>query len=157
MLVVLLCVTQPVLPSLSAAVCSLGCWSSLWPHCTFLSTCLSRLLMLHMVHMCELTTHHLSVAITNVTLLFQVLLTLTSQHVSGNIFTVCESVKCCVFYINHIFQSTEYVYVSFSCAHMVVYVKALCLWLHKQPHLEKYWNTVYKPSDVVGSPYIKLF
>lgn len=62
-------------------------------------------------HVWTRNTHHLSVAITNVTLLFQVLLTLTSQHVSGNIFTVCESVKRRVFYINHIFQSTEYIYI----------------------------------------------
>lgn len=44
-----------------------------------------------MVHMCELTTRHLFVAITNAVLLFQVLLTLTSEHVSGNIFTYCVS------------------------------------------------------------------
>lgn len=58
----------------------------------------------------------------------------------------------CSISITYFNQQNIYIYVSFSRTHLVVNVKALCLRLHKQPHLEMYWNTVYKPSDVVESP-----
>lgn len=68
----------------------MDCKSSLGPHFTFfphLSLIPPLFELLYMVHMYKLITHHLFVAITNAIILCQVLLTSTSQHVSGNIFT----------------------------------------------------------------------